>query len=91
MNKADFIKAVALESGVTKDVAETVYKGIIDSISTTLKSGEEVRLAGFGTFKITERAARMGHNPKTKEPLKIEASKTPSFKSMKAFKEIFKK
>jgi nucleoid DNA-binding protein len=62
-------------------------EAITQSIEEALSQGEEVSLIGFGTFKVTERAARTGRNPKTGETMQISASKSPSFKAGKALKE----
>ena len=70
--------------------AEQVLNGFIDTVTETLKSGKEITLVGFGTFKVQERQARTGRNPKTGEPLQIEASKTPVFKPGKTLKDAIK-
>ncbi|WP_144395760.1 HU family DNA-binding protein, partial [Pseudomonas sp. Kh7] len=63
-------------------------EAITQGIEQALSQGEEVALIGFGTFKVTERAARTGRNPKTGEPIQIAASKSPAFKAGKALKEV---
>ena len=80
MNKADLIAKVAQVSGTTKKTAEEVLAALVSVVTTTLAKGEEVKLAGLGTFKVVHRAARTGINPQTKQPMKIAASKAPVFK-----------
>ena len=65
-----------------------VYKAFIDVVSEELKKGEKVQLVGFGTFEVSERAAREGRNPQTGETMEIKASKTPKFKAGKALKDM---
>ncbi|MDG3424691.1 HU family DNA-binding protein, partial [Vibrio parahaemolyticus] len=60
---------------------------LIEGVTDTLASGDEVALIGFGTFKINERAARTGRNPRTGEEIQIAAAKVPAFKAGKALKE----
>ena len=87
MNKNDLIAVVADSAGLTKaDAARAVYS-VFDSISDTLAKGTEVRLVGFGTFSVANRAASKGRNPRTGEPINIPASKQPKFKAGKALKD----
>lgn len=86
MTKADLITAIATETGLTKKDSETALTSVLNSISKTLKKGNEVRLVGFGTFKVSKRAARTGRNPRTGEAIKIAASKVPTFKAGKELK-----
>jgi DNA-binding protein HU-beta len=60
---------------------------MIDGITSALKAGEDVAIIGFGTFKVSQRAARTGRNPKTGEALQISASKSPTFSAGKTLKE----
>ena len=87
MNKSDLIAAVAAKTGDTKKNAEASINALIDVIAESLKDGEKIQLVGFGTFEVSERAAREGRNPQTGETMKIEASKSPKFKAGKALKD----
>lgn len=87
MTKADLIAAIADDTGLSKKDSETALGSVINAITNSLKDGNDVRLVGFGTFKVSERAARSGRNPRTGEPLDIPASKVPTFKAGKELKE----
>lgn len=87
MNKSELINAVAEKAALSKKDSEAAVTAALDAISAALADGEEVRLVGFGTFEVKRREARMGRNPKTKEPIPIAASKVPTFKPGKAFKD----
>ena len=87
MNKNELISSIASETGLTKTDAAKAVDAFVSSISSALKSGDEVRLVGFGTFEVAERAAREGINPLTKQPMKIAASKAPKFKAGKGLKD----
>lgn len=87
MNKNEFISAVALEAGVTKEKAAKCFEAMVATIAESMKKGEEVALAGFGKFEVKERPAREGVNPATGEKIQIAASKTVGFKAAKAMKE----
>ena len=87
MNKAELISAVASAAEVSKKDAEAVVSATLDTISDALKAGEKVQLVGFGSFEVKKRAARIGRNPKTKEPIEIPASVVPVFKAGKALKD----
>ncbi len=86
MNKTQLTAAIAEKAGLTKKDAEKALAAFIDSVTDTLKKGDKVQLVGFGTFEVRKRAARTGINPKTKETIKIAASKSPVFKAGNAFK-----
>ena len=88
MNKGDIVSAIATKAGFTLKDADEAYKAFVSTVAEALKNGEEVVLAGFGTFKIKERAARTGVNPQTKETIKIPATKAPTFKFGKSFKDM---
>jgi len=90
MNKAELTEAVAGETGLTKADAARALDAMIGSVTKALKKGDTVSLIGFGTFSVKKRAARTGRNPATGETIKIKASKTPSFKAGKAFKDAIK-
>ncbi|HHT87144.1 MAG TPA: HU family DNA-binding protein [Clostridiales bacterium] len=87
MNKTELVSAVAASAGLSKKDAEKAVNGVIDTIISTVKSGEKVQLVGFGTFELRERAAREGINPASGEKIKIAACKAPAFKAGKAFKD----
>ncbi len=87
MNKNDLIAVVADSAGLTKADAARAVDSVFDSISDTLAKGTEVRLVGFGTFSVANRAASKGRNPRTGEPINIPASKQPKFKAGKALKD----
>ena len=72
---------------VSKKDLTTILDGIIETIKVNVASGEKIALAGFGTFEAVERAARECKNPRTGEPVHVEASKAPKFKAGKAFKD----
>ena len=86
MNKNDLVAAVAGNSGLSKADAAKAVDGMVDAITTSLKSGSEVRLVGFGTFSISRRSATTGRNPRTGETIQIKASNQPKFKAGKALK-----
>ena len=81
MNKNELIASVASRSGLSKADSARAVDGMISSIESALKSGQEVRIVGFGTFSITNRAATTGRNPRTGEAIQIPASKQPKFKA----------
>ena len=87
MNKSEIGDRLAGRLGLNKAVAKEAVDGVFEAIGEALANGEEVRLAGFGTFAARSRAARTGRNPQTGEVLSIPASKTPSFKAGKALKD----
>ena len=88
MNKAELINAAAEKAGLSKKDTETAINAAIDAISAALAQGDKVQLVGFGSFEVRARAARTGRNPKTKETIKIPASKVPVFKAGKALKDV---
>lgn len=87
MNKSDLVDAVAADAGLTKADAAKAVDALFDAITGALKAGDEVRLVGFGTFAVSERAARTGKNPRTGEAIQIAASKQPKFKAGKGLKD----
>jgi len=91
MNKTELINAIAAKSGLSKKDSEKALTATIDAVSGALKSGDKVQLVGFGIFDVKNRAARIGRNPKTKEPINIPATKTPVFKAGKALKDAVAK
>ena len=87
MNKTELIAEVALKAGLSKKDAEKALNATIDVITETLADGGKIQLVGFGGFEVKSREARMGRNPKTKEPIDIPATKLPVFKAGKALKD----
>ena len=81
MNKNDLISSVAESSGLTKADAGRAVDGVFDSIASDLASGDDVRIVGFGSFSVANRAASTGRNPRTGEEIQIPASKQPKFKA----------
>ena len=88
MNKTELVAAIAESAELSKKDAEKALKAFVDVVADELKKGEKVQLVGFGTFEVSERAAREGRNPQTGEVMKIEASKAPKFKAGKALKDM---
>lgn len=87
MNKQELITAVAAEANITKAEAGKAVDAMTASITKALKKGDTVTLIGFGTFKVSQRAARTGRNPQTGKELKIAARKAPGFSAGKALKD----
>lgn len=87
MKKTEFIDAVSEKANLSKADATRAVESMIDIISDSLKSGEQVVLTGFGTFLVRKREARSGRNPRTGEVIQIEASNVPAFKAGKALKD----
>ena len=87
MNKAELVAAVAEQADISKKDAEKALKAFVDVVTEEMKKGEKVQLVGFGTFEVSERAAREGRNPQTGKTMKIEACKAPKFKAGKALKD----
>jgi DNA-binding protein HU-beta len=87
MNKNELIGAVAEASGLTRSDATKAVEGVFDAITSALKGGDEVRLVGFGTFSVAKRKASIGRNPRTGEPMPINASSQPKFKAGKGLKD----
>ena len=87
MNKSEFIKAMAANSGMTQGDAENALNGLVRTVTDELKAGGSITIAGFGTFSVSERAERTGRNPKTGEAITIAAAKAPKFKAGKSLKD----
>ena len=87
MNKTELIAAVAEKAELSKKDAEKAVKAFTDVVTEEMVKGEKVQLVGFGNFEVSARAARVARNPKTGEPMNVEASKTPKFKAGKALKD----
>lgn len=90
MNKAELITTVAGKTKTEKKTVTDILEAITSVITDTLVNGDSVKLVGFGTFEVTERAAREGRNPKTGESVHIDASKAPKFKAGSALKAAVK-
>ena len=87
MNKTELIAAVAEKAELSKKDAEKAVKAFTDAVSEELVKGGKVQLVGFGTFEVSERAARTGKNPQTGKAINIPACKAPKFKAGKALKD----
>jgi DNA-binding protein HU-beta len=87
VNKQELVAEVAKKADLPKTKAQSAVEAIMECIKATLKSGGEVRLVGFGTFTVAQRAATTGRNPRTGEKIQIPASKQPKFKAGKELKE----
>ena len=87
MNKTELVAAIAEKAGLSKRDAENAVKAFADTIAEELKNGNKVQIVGFGTFEVSERAAREGRNPANGQPMQIAASKAPKFKAGKALKD----
>ena len=90
MNKTELVAAMASKADLSKKDAEAALKAFTDVVAEELKKGEKIQLVGFGTFEVSERAARTGRNPQTGAPLKIAAKTVPAFSAGKKFKELVK-
>ncbi|MEE4278544.1 MAG: HU family DNA-binding protein [Halieaceae bacterium] len=87
MNKAELIDAIAAAADINKSDAARALDAVIDSITDSLKKGDQVSLVGFGTFSVKHRAGREGRNPQTGATIQIKASNVPGFKAGKALKD----
>ena len=87
MNKKELVKAIAEKLETTQKAAAEQLDAVLDVITAAMVAGEDVKISGFGTFSVTERAAREGRNPQTGETIQIAASKAPKFKAAKALKD----
>ena len=88
MNKAELINAAAEKANLSKKDTENAINAALEVISAALADGDKIQLVGFGAFEVKSRAERTGRNPKTKESIKIPASKVPVFKAGKALKDL---
>lgn len=91
MNKTELVSAIAAKAEISKKDADKALAAVISTLTEALVNGDKVQLVGFGTFETKKRAERTGLNPRTKETIKIAASKTPSFKAGKALKDAVNK
>lgn len=87
MNKSQLVDAVAEDTGFTKADAGIAVESVIDTVTRTLKRGDDVNITGFGKFSVVKRAARQGVNPRTGERVKIKASKAPKFSAGASLKQ----
>jgi integration host factor subunit beta len=88
MTKAELVEDVARAAELTKKDAERLVEIVFESIIETLNQGEKIELRGFGSFRVRERGARRGRNPKTGDPVSIPAKRVPYFKPGKELKEL---
>jgi integration host factor subunit beta len=88
MTKAELVEDVAQAAELTKKDAERLVEIVFESIIETLNHGEKIELRGFGSFRVRERGARRGRNPKTGDPVNIPAKRVPYFKPGKELKEL---
>lgn len=87
MNKGELIEAIANDADLTKAQAQAALDAFVSNVQKSLKSGDKVTLVGFGTFSASTRAARMGRNPQTGQPIRIPARRVAKFSAGKALKE----
>jgi len=87
MTKTDLVNAVAQKTGLKKKDADAAVSAVFDSITAALAKGEEVKLIGFGSFAVRQRAARIARNIRTGETISIPAAKAPVFRAASALKE----
>ena len=91
MNKTELIAAVAEKSGLSKKDAEAAMNATVEALTEDMVKGDRVQLSGFGIFETKNREARVGRNPKTKEPIQIPAARLPAFKASKTLKDAVAK
>ena len=91
MNKTELIEQIAAQADISKAAAGRALDGAIEAVKASLKKGQPVTLVGFGTFYVSERAARTGRNPRTGEAIKIKKAKVPKFRPGKALKDTVAK
>jgi DNA-binding protein HU-beta len=87
LNTSELVDRIAMEHGVSKDPARKIIDGVLAAIASTTNAGEEVNLAGFGRFKVADRAARSGRNPATGATIEIPASRKLTFSPAKAVRD----
>ena len=90
MNKAELIDHVAASADLSKAAAGAAVEAVIGGVTGALSNGDSVSLVGFGTFSVSDRAARTARNPRTGEAINVPASKAPKFKAGKALKDAVK-
>ena len=87
VNKSQLVDQIAENADISKAAAGRALDALVETVTETLKSGDQVTLVGYGSFIVRERAARTGRNPKTGEAIEISAAKVPAFKAGKALKD----
>jgi DNA-binding protein HU-beta len=87
LNKQDLVASIAEKAGLTKKDAEKAVNAFVDTVKSSLSSGDKVSLVGFGTFEVRERKARSGRNPQTGAEITIPAGRVPAFKPGKELRE----
>ncbi|OEJ67626.1 HU family DNA-binding protein [Magnetovibrio blakemorei] len=87
MNKSELVAAVATATNISKSDAANAVDAVFEAITNTLIDGDVIQVTGFGSFSVTDRAAREGRNPATGETIQIAASKQPKFKAGKSLKD----
>ncbi len=90
MNKTEMIAYIATSADISKASAERALDAMMEAVTTTLLKNDSVTLAGFGSFSVSERAARIGRNPRTKEAIHIDSARVAKFKAGKALKDALK-
>lgn len=90
MTKLELIESIAVWNKIPKATVATVINAFLDEIKTSMIEGGDIQLAGFGNFKVRERAARPGRNPRTGEEIQVDAYKIPYFTASKSFKAAVK-
>ncbi len=90
MTKQDLINAAAASAGITKKAATQALDAMLETITKSLRKGDNVTLTGFGTFRISKRSARKGVNPRTKQDITIPAMKLPAFRAGKTLRDAIK-
>ncbi len=88
MNKKQLVEAVAVGADVSRTTAERVVEAVLETVAARLAEGESVRIPGFGTFEVRDRAARAGRNPRTGETIDIAAARLPAFRAGKALRDL---
>lgn len=89
-HKTELVAAIAEKTGLTKKASAEVLNAVVETVTESLKAGEDVQIIGFGKFEVRNRAERKGRHPQTGEEITIPAHKTPAFKAGKALKEAVK-
>ena len=87
MNKAELIDKIAVVADVSKATAGRCLDALVESVTRALRAGDSVNLVGFGSFVVKRRAARQGRNPRTGQPIQIDAANVPSFRAGKTLKD----
>jgi DNA-binding protein HU-beta len=90
INKDALVDSISVKMGLSKKEVEGVLEAFTDKVTEEIRQGHKVTLTGFGTFRVSDRAAREGINPQTKEKIQIPAMKVPKFTAGKALKEAVK-